>query len=157
MLNDTYGLELSEEDKVELNKMRQRVVGIEELMSFFNADNSRDAVSSIPIERLFYNKRIQRVLLKRHLQKLLAQLHGHFPCFIAKVSGHHHPFILWRPDYQYRSSILPFCLCLKEKGHKDFALNLVNRIWFSNKRSPKLPSPCFSFMDRRNNSSPLTR
>lgn len=51
MLNDTYGLELSEEDKVELNKMRQRVVDDEELMGFFNTDNSRNDVKKMFEER----------------------------------------------------------------------------------------------------------
>ena len=52
MLNDTYGLELSEEDKVELNKMRQRVVDDEELMGFFNTDNSRNDVKKMFEEKI---------------------------------------------------------------------------------------------------------
>ena len=52
MLNDTYGLELSEEDKVEPNKMRQRVVDDEELMGFFNTDNSRDDVKKMFEEKI---------------------------------------------------------------------------------------------------------
>lgn len=52
MLNDTYGLELSEEDKVELNKMRQHVIEDEELMGFFNTDNSRDDVKKMFEERI---------------------------------------------------------------------------------------------------------
>ena len=47
MLNDTYGLNLTDEDKVELNKMRQRVVEDEDLMSFFNTDNARDDVKKV--------------------------------------------------------------------------------------------------------------
>ena len=47
MLNDTYGLNLTDEDKVELSKMRQRVVEDEELMSFFNTDNARDDVKKV--------------------------------------------------------------------------------------------------------------
>lgn len=43
-LNETYGLDLTDEDKVELNKMRQRVVDDEELKGYFNTDNARDDV-----------------------------------------------------------------------------------------------------------------
>lgn len=52
MLNDTYGLELSEDDRVELNKMRQRVVDDQELMGFFNTDNSRDDVKKMFEEKI---------------------------------------------------------------------------------------------------------
>lgn len=51
-LNDTYGLELSEEDKVELNKMRQHVIDDEELMGFFNIDNSRNDVKKMFEEKI---------------------------------------------------------------------------------------------------------
>ena len=52
MLNETYGLELTEEDKVELSKMRQRVVDDPELMSYFNKDNARDDVKKVFDERI---------------------------------------------------------------------------------------------------------
>jgi len=52
MLNDTYGLELTEDDKVELNKMRQRVIDDEELMGYFNTDNARDDVKKLFEERI---------------------------------------------------------------------------------------------------------
>jgi type I restriction enzyme R subunit len=44
VLNDTYGLELTEEDKVEFNKMKENIYSNEELMSFFNASNSKDNI-----------------------------------------------------------------------------------------------------------------
>ena len=47
MLNDTYGLDLSEEDKIELNKMRQRVEDDKVLKGFFNTENSRDDVKKM--------------------------------------------------------------------------------------------------------------
>lgn len=43
-LNDTYGLNLTEEDKVDMEKMKDRLYANEELMSFFNPDNTRDNV-----------------------------------------------------------------------------------------------------------------
>ena len=43
-LNDTYGLNLTDEDKVDIEKMRDRLYANEELMSFFNPDNTRDNV-----------------------------------------------------------------------------------------------------------------
>lgn len=52
MLNDTYGLELTDEDKVELNKMRQRVIDNEELMNFFNTDNARNDVKKMFEEKI---------------------------------------------------------------------------------------------------------
>jgi len=52
MLNDTYGLDLTEDDKVELTKMRQRVVDDEELMNYFNSDNSRDDVKKLFEEKI---------------------------------------------------------------------------------------------------------
>lgn len=44
VLNDTYGLELSEEDKVEFKKMKTSIYKNEELMSFFNQGNSKDNI-----------------------------------------------------------------------------------------------------------------
>ena len=52
MLNDTYGLELTEEDKVELSKMRQRVIDDEQLMAYFNTDNARDDVKKMFEEKI---------------------------------------------------------------------------------------------------------
>lgn len=47
MLNDTYGLELNEDDKVEIQKLRQKVVDDPILMSFFNTDNARNDVKKM--------------------------------------------------------------------------------------------------------------
>jgi type I restriction enzyme R subunit len=44
VLNDTYGLELSEEDQLEFRKVKDSIYGNEELMSFFNKDNSKDNI-----------------------------------------------------------------------------------------------------------------
>ena len=44
VLNDTYGLELSEEDKVEFKKMKASIYDNDELMSFFNKGNSKDNI-----------------------------------------------------------------------------------------------------------------
>lgn len=44
VLNDTYGLDLKEEDKVEFERMRNSIYANEELMSFFNAKNSKDNI-----------------------------------------------------------------------------------------------------------------
>lgn len=44
VLNETYGLELGEEDKVEFERMRQNIYANEELMSFFNTQNSKDNI-----------------------------------------------------------------------------------------------------------------
>lgn len=46
VLNDTYGVELTEEDRVDLLRMRERVESNEELMSYFNPNNARDDVRS---------------------------------------------------------------------------------------------------------------
>jgi len=43
-LNDTYGLNLTEEDRVDMERMRDHLYSNEELMSFFNPDNTRDNV-----------------------------------------------------------------------------------------------------------------
>lgn len=44
VLNDTFGLELTEEDKVEFNRMKDSVYTNDELMSFFNKNNSKDNI-----------------------------------------------------------------------------------------------------------------
>ncbi|MDA7762286.1 DEAD/DEAH box helicase family protein [Crocinitomicaceae bacterium] len=43
-LNDTYGLDLTEEDKVEFNRMKESIYSNEELMGFFNKNNSKDNI-----------------------------------------------------------------------------------------------------------------
>lgn len=52
MLNDTYGLDLTDDDKVELKNMRQRVVDDKHLMTFFNTDNARDDVKKMFEEKI---------------------------------------------------------------------------------------------------------
>jgi type I restriction enzyme R subunit len=44
VLNETYGLELKEEDKVEFEKMRTNIYANVDLMSFFNTLNSKDNI-----------------------------------------------------------------------------------------------------------------
>jgi type I restriction enzyme R subunit len=44
VLNDTFGIDLTEEDKVEFQKMKDKIYSNEELMSFFNRNNSRDNI-----------------------------------------------------------------------------------------------------------------
>lgn len=43
-LNDTFGLNLTDEDKVDIQKMKENVMANEELLSFFNKDNTRDNI-----------------------------------------------------------------------------------------------------------------
>ena len=43
-LNDTFGLELTEDDRVDIQKMKEHVMANEELMEFFNKDNTRDNI-----------------------------------------------------------------------------------------------------------------
>ena len=44
ILNDTFGLDLTDDDKVEFYKMKDKLYENEELMSFFNTDNTRDNI-----------------------------------------------------------------------------------------------------------------
>ena len=44
VLNETYGLDLKEEDKVEFEKMRLNIYANENLMSFFNTNNSKENI-----------------------------------------------------------------------------------------------------------------
>ncbi|HWB27619.1 MAG TPA: type I restriction endonuclease [Chitinophagaceae bacterium] len=44
VLNETYGLDLKEEDKVEFERMRKNIYANDELMSFFNTKNSKDNI-----------------------------------------------------------------------------------------------------------------
>lgn len=46
VLNETFGVDLTDDDKVELNNLKSKVMGNEELMAFFNPQNSRDDVKS---------------------------------------------------------------------------------------------------------------
>ena len=45
-LNDTFGIDLTEDDKVDLQRMREKVNNNEELAAFFNPENSRDNIRS---------------------------------------------------------------------------------------------------------------
>ncbi len=44
VLNDTYGLELTEEDKLEFKKVKANIFSNAELMSYFNKGNSKDNI-----------------------------------------------------------------------------------------------------------------
>jgi type I restriction enzyme R subunit len=44
VLNDTYGVDLKEEDKVDFEKMKQNIYSNDELMSYFNNQNSKDNI-----------------------------------------------------------------------------------------------------------------
>jgi type I restriction enzyme R subunit len=44
VLNDTFGIDLKEEDKVEFERMKKNIYSNEELMSFFNTNNSKDNI-----------------------------------------------------------------------------------------------------------------
>jgi type I restriction enzyme R subunit len=44
VLNDTFGIELKEEDKVEFEKMKNNIYANHELMSYFNQKNSKDNI-----------------------------------------------------------------------------------------------------------------
>ncbi len=44
VLNETFGIDLTEEDKVEFRKMKEKIYSNEQLMSFFNKNNSRDNI-----------------------------------------------------------------------------------------------------------------
>lgn len=52
MLNETYGLDLTDEDKVELDRMRKNIIDDSTLMSYFNNDNARDDVRKMFFERV---------------------------------------------------------------------------------------------------------
>ena len=44
-LNDTFGIELTDDDnKLDLDKMKEKIMAKEELMEFFNPDNTRDNI-----------------------------------------------------------------------------------------------------------------
>lgn len=44
VLNETYGLDLKEEDKVEFEKMKKNIYSNDELMAYFNMRNSKDNI-----------------------------------------------------------------------------------------------------------------
>jgi len=44
ILNDTFGLDLKDEDKVDFERMKKSIYENEELMTFFNTKNSRDNI-----------------------------------------------------------------------------------------------------------------
>jgi len=44
VLNETYGLDLKEDDKVEFERMRKNIYANDELMTFFNTNNSKDNI-----------------------------------------------------------------------------------------------------------------
>lgn len=44
VLNDTFGIDLTDEDKVDLAHLREKVMNDQELLSFFTPENSRDDV-----------------------------------------------------------------------------------------------------------------
>lgn len=43
-LNDTFGIELTDDDKLDLDKMKEKVMANEELIEFFNLDNTRENI-----------------------------------------------------------------------------------------------------------------
>jgi type I restriction enzyme R subunit len=43
-LNDTFGLDLTDEDKVEMRKLKDKIIANNELMAFFNDKNTRDNI-----------------------------------------------------------------------------------------------------------------
>lgn len=44
VLNDTFGLDLTDEDRVDFEKMKERIYSNEELMGYFNDKNSKDNI-----------------------------------------------------------------------------------------------------------------
>ena len=57
-LNDTFGVDLTEDDKVDLHRLRDRLTNNEELLEFFNPDNSRDNI------RERFNEEVDNELLE---------------------------------------------------------------------------------------------
>ena len=58
VLNDTFGLDLTDDDKVDLYKMKDKVLSNEDFMSYFNADNTKDNIQEK------FNKQIEDELLE---------------------------------------------------------------------------------------------
>ena len=46
ILNETFGIDLSEEDRLDIQRMRDRIASNETLLAFFNPNNSRDDIRS---------------------------------------------------------------------------------------------------------------
>lgn len=44
VLNDTFGIDLTDDDRVDLNHLRERIMADQELLSFFTPENSRDDI-----------------------------------------------------------------------------------------------------------------
>jgi type I restriction enzyme R subunit len=57
-LNDTFGIDLSEEDKVDIQRLRDKVTTNEDLLAYFNPDNSRDNI------RNRFNEEVDNELLE---------------------------------------------------------------------------------------------
>lgn len=57
-LNDTFGIDFTEEDKVDLQRLRERLTSNENLLRFFNPDNSRDNI------RERFNEEVDNELLE---------------------------------------------------------------------------------------------
>lgn len=64
VLNDTFGIDLTEEDKVDLAHLREKVMNDQELLSFFTPENSRDDV------RTKFNEQVDSELLSFITTKL---------------------------------------------------------------------------------------
>ena len=75
-LNDTFGMELTQDDKVEFEKIKENMYSNDELMSFFNKNNSKDNIKQkfdayiddqmlnlINSKLDFYNKVTERKLI----------------------------------------------------------------------------------------------
>lgn len=45
-LNETFGINLTDEDRVDMERMKERVMANDELMSYFNSDNTRDDIKT---------------------------------------------------------------------------------------------------------------
>ena len=58
ILNDTFGLDLTDDDKVEFYKMKDKLYANDELMSFFNTDNTKDNIQDK------FNQQIEDELLE---------------------------------------------------------------------------------------------
>ncbi len=63
-LNDTFGLDLTDEDKVEFFRMRDKLYANEELMSFFNSGNTKDNIQDK------FNQQVEDELLEFINEKL---------------------------------------------------------------------------------------
>lgn len=64
VLNETFGIDLTDDDKVDLNHLREKVMNDHELLSFFTPENSRDDV------RTKFNEQVDSELLSFITTKL---------------------------------------------------------------------------------------